>query len=261
MSDPKKKNASLQDAELTMARARLEREKFFAETHWYAVYVQPQHEFQINDYLLGIEEQTKKTRRGKAKREDLDIKIDPAKVKMQCYVPVVRKRIKYSDRYVWKEKVQTPGLIFVRCSLNERDYLFHSYISEYVTGFLNDHDKHRPVPIPDAQMEVFMKLVEAEYLVAVDRPSFSVGQKVLILEGPMAGHVAELVGLQETISKQEHETDRLGNVILDNEGNPVPKHKTLLRIRLNAMLEATFEIDATKVAVAPDNATDFVAQD
>lgn len=260
MSDEKKTIRTIAECDDPMIVARREREKFYAETHWYAVYVQPQHEFQINDYLLGIEEQTKKTRRGKAKREDLNVKIDPAKVKLQCYVPVIRMRIKYSDRYVWKEKVQTPGLIFVRTDLNHRDPLFHSHISEYVTGFLNDHDKHRPMPIPDAQMEVFMKLVEAEYAVSVDRPTFAVGQKVLILEGPMTGHVAELVAMEETISRKQFEVDRWGQTVIDSEGNPVPKHKTVLRIQLNSLLTATFEIDADKVAIAPDNARDYEAQ-
>lgn len=261
MADDKRITRKMSECDDPMVVAKRDKDRFYAEVHWYAVYVQPQHEFQINDYLLGIEEQTKKTRRGKAKREDLDIQIDPSKVKMQCYVPVIRKRVKYSDRYVWKEKVQTPGLIFVRTDLNHRDPLFHSHISEYVTGFLNNHDKHRPLPIPDEQMEVFMKLVEAEYAISVDRPTYSIGQKVLILEGPMVGHVAELVGVEETINRQEYETDRWGQQVLDSEGNPIHKHKTLLRIQLNSLLAATFEIDADKVAIAPANARDYEHQD
>lgn len=256
-----KKSQDMSETVLSMARAKMEKDKFYAEEHWYAVYVQPLHEFQVNDYLLGIEEQTKKTRRGRAKREDLDVVIDPSKVRMQCYVPVIRQRVKYSDRYVWKEKIQTPGLIFVRTDLNHRDHLFHSHISEYVTGFLNDRDKHRPMPIPDVQMEIFMKLVEAEYAVSVDRPTFTVGQKVLVLEGPMAGHVAELVGVEQTVKAEEYETDRHGQTIFDGDGNPVHKHKTTLRIQLNSLLAATFEIDADKVAIAPANARDFEAQD
>lgn len=237
--------------------ARKEKEKFYSEVHWYAVYVHPQHEFQINDYLLNIEEQTKKIRRGKPKREDLNVVVDPAKVRMQCFVPYLRQRVKYSDRHVWKDKVQTPGLIFVHTSLNNREPLFASPISEYVTGFLNDHIKHRPMPIPDDQMKAFMAIIEAEYAVTVDRPSFEVGQKVLILEGPMKNYVAELVGVDQTVSRQEYETDRTGQQILDAEGNPVFKHKTMLRIRLNSLLEATFEIDSEKVCVAPADAGEF----
>lgn len=251
----------MSELEIKLARAKKAKEKFYAEKHWYAVYVQPQHEFQINDYLLGIEEQTKKTRRGKAKREDLDVKIDPKKVLMECFVPVVRMRVKYSDRYVWKEKIQTPGIIFVHTDLNNRVALFSSPISEYVTGFISDREKHRPMPIPDAQMELFMKLIEAEYAMQVGRPSFEVGQKVLILEGPMSGHIAELMDTRESVTANEHETDRWGKLILDSEGNPIPKRKTLLRIKLNSLLAATFEIDADKVAIAPANAKDFVAQD
>lgn len=261
MTEDKKKKQIPEDVDLTLLRARREKEKFYAEKHWYAVYVQPLHEFQINDYLLGIEEQTKKTRRGKAKREDLFIEIDPSKVRMECYVPVIRQRVKYSDRYVWKEKIQTPGIIFVHTDLNHREYLFQSHISEYVTGFLNDRTKHRPMPIPDDQMDLFRKLVEAEYAVTVAAPTFEIGQKVLVLEGPLKGHIAELVGTHEVISRREYEVDRQGNQILDSEGNPVPKHKTTLSLRLNAQLAANFEIDADKVAIAPPNARDYEAQD
>lgn len=255
------KPAPKTEMELQLARAKREKEQFYSEKKWFAVYVQPLHEFQINDYLLGIEEQTKKTRRGKPKREDLNVTIDPAKVKMECYVPVIRQRIKYSDRYIWKEKIQTPGIIFVHTDLNHRDPLFHSPISEYVSGFLNDHVKHRPQPIPDSQMELFKQMVESEYAFTIAAPSFTIGQKVLVLEGPLKGHVAELVNTKEVISRKEYETDRWGKQILDGEGNPVPKHKTMLSIRLNSLLAANFEIDADKVAIAPANAPDFEAQD
>lgn len=261
MSDTPKTSKPTVDPQLALARARSEKEKFYAAVQWYAVYVHPQHEFQVHDYLMGVEDEGKKIHRGKAKREDLFIKIDPAKVRMECYVPVIRQRVKYSDRYVWKEKIQTPGLVFVKTTLNNRDPLFHSPISEHVTGFLSDREKHRPVPIPDAQMELFQKLVEAEYAVSVDRPTFCVGQKVLIVEGAMAGHIAELMSMEETISRKEYEKDRMGKTVVDAEGNPVPKHKTMLCLKLNSLLAATFEIDADKVAPAPDNARDFEAQD
>lgn len=260
MSDTSKSSTPT-DSQLELARSNNEKKKYYAATQWYAVYVRPQHEFQVHDYLMGVEDQGKKVHRGKAKLEDLFIKIDPAKVRMQCYVPVIRQRIKYSDRYIWKERIQTPGLVFVKTQLDNRDPLFHSPISEWVTGFLNDREKHRPACIPDSQMDLFMKLIEAEYAVSVDRPTFAIGQKVLILDGPMTGHVAELVGMEETISRKEYETDRMGKTILDGEGNPVPKHKTTLRIKLNSLLVATFEIDADKVVIAPDNAGDFESQE
>lgn len=252
MSDKQRIKRSMSELDDAATLARMAREKLYAEKHWYAVYVHPQHEFQIHDYLMGIEEQTRKTRRGKAKREDLDIVIDPQKVRMQSYLPVIRQRIKYSDRYVWKEKIQTPGIVFVRCDLNNRDAIFHSPISEYVTGFLNDRVKHHPLPIPDSEFEIFRMAVEAEYAITIDTPTIGIGQNVLVLEGPMKGRVVEVVGKRETVSKKDFETDRLGQTIIDGEGNPVHKHKTYLQFRLNNLLAAIVEIDADKVV--PTNA-------
>lgn len=263
MSEEKKtpKLYSLETYQL--AKLQRAKEKLYAETHWYAVYVHPQHEFQIHDYLMGIEDQTRKVRRGRAKREDLDITIDPQKIRMQCYVPVIRTRVKYSDRYIWKEKVQTPGIIFVRTRLDQdhRDPLFHSDITEYVTGFLSDRTKHQPMPIPDEQMELFMALIRSEYAVSVDRPTFTTGDKMLIIEGSLAGYVAEVVAVRENVKTQQQESDRLGNKIFDADGNPVYKHTTILQFRLNSELAAVFEIDADKVTHAPDNAGNFDYQD
>ena len=261
MEEEPKKKGIVSELDLELLKKTRERNKLYSDVRWYAVYVQPLHEFQINDYLLGIEDQTKKIRRGKSKREDLFVKVDPAKVKMECFLPVIRQRIKYSDRFVWKEKVQTPGLIFVHTSLNDRNELYHSPISEYVTGFLCDRDRHRPLPIPDDQMMAFRAAIESEYAVSIAPPSFTVGQKVLILDGPLKGHIAELVSTRESINTKEFETDPWGKTVLDSEGNPVPKHKTIICFRLNSQLAAKFEIDADKVVPAPANARDYEEQD
>ena len=42
-----------------------------------------------------------------------------------------------------------------------------------------------------------------------------------------------------------------GNQVLDSEGNPIPKHKITLCVRLNDMLCAKFEVDADQVSVVP----------
>lgn len=248
---------NMRDITDATVRAQLARKRLYAEEHWYAVYVKPQHEFQIHDYLNNIEEEMKSRRRGKAKKEDLFIQIDPVKVRMMCYVPVIRQHLKYSDRRVWKEKVQTPGLIFVRCKLDERDPLFHSPIAEYVTGFLNDRTHHHPLPIPDSEMDLFRKAIDEEYVTTISAPDFAIGDKVLIIDGPLAGHVANLTGKYESIKKSEYEKDRTGQLILDSEGNPINKRKITLCLSLNSLLVAQFEIDADKVVKAPKDAKDF----
>lgn len=229
-----------------------EQEKFKERVCWYACYVQPFHELQVHDYLMGLEEQRGKTKRGKPNKEDLFLKVDPDKVKMECYVPLQRVRVKYSDRMVWKDKILIPGVIFVRCSINNRDALFYGKMKEYVSGFMSDHEKHRPQPIPEDQMSTFRALCESEYAFQMEAPTFKVGQSVLILSGSLAGHVAKLVSTKDTVSKTEYQTDRLGNKVLDAEGNPIPKHDIELFVCLTDMMCAKFYVDADNVRVVPD---------
>lgn len=251
MSDNTKPVRALSECDDEFVKGQFEKQRFKRTVRWYAVYVHPQHELQIQDYLLGIEQEKKGIRRGKPKEEDLFVEVDPAKMLMECYVPVARIKVKLSDRMVWKEKVIIPGLVFVHCSLENRDHLFYGKCKEHVVGFMSDRAKHRPQPIPDDEMETFKALTEKKYAYEMGVPTFKVGESVLILSGPMQGHVAELVSTKETISKTEFQLDRYGNQILDSEGNPIPKHKVSLCVRLTDMLCAKFEVDADQVKVVP----------
>ena len=255
--------------QVELARYQREKKEFYAAVHWYAVYVTPGHEFQIYDYLMGLDDDDPKNGKGgsadrnrhraKAKREDVKPKIDKTKIRLECFVPATIKHVKYSDRMVWKEKIQTPGIIFVHTQLDNRDELFHSRITEYVTGFINDRDKHRPLPIPDSQMIEFMAVIADDYDAELGHV-YEVGDKVLVLEGALQNHIAELVEKRESLSKEYQRDDR-GMVLTDSEGNPIYKRKVTLCIRLNAELAATFEIDADKVVPAPKDAADYVHYD
>jgi len=252
---------TLQELNDVTELTRMKKKRHYAALRWYAVYVHPGHEMQIHDFLLGIDDKMKKRRRGKAKKEDLFVEVDPQKVLMECFVPLKRLHVKYSDRMVWKEKVQTPGIIFVHTALDDRDYLFHSRISEYVVGFLNDRTRHWPQPIPDIQMMEFKALCDADWLLSVEKPNYAIGDKVLVLEGPLRGHVARLCEIRETVSRSEVEKDRQGNQILDSEGNPIYKRKTQLCVEFNSELVARFEVDADKVIKAPADAPDYGVYD
>lgn len=232
------------------------KEQLYDEVHWYAVYCTPQHEFQIHDYLMNIEEEMKKLRRGVNKKEKFQMVVPKKEPRMMCFVPFSFVHLKYSDRMVWKEKVQTPGIIFVRCKLNERDPLFYSSIAEHIKGFLNDRDNHWPQPIPDSQMNDFMEFVNQEYNVQLVKPTFAPGEKVLVLEGALNGRLAEIVENRETVSRTPV-TDRQGRPVLDNDGNPVYQRKQVLCVRLNSQLAALFEVDADKVVPAPADAPDY----
>lgn len=251
MSESNKPIRSLSECDDELVKFQREKLKFNRTVHWYACYVQPQHELQLHDYLMGIEKEKKGVRRGKPKKEDLFVKIDPEKVLMECYVPVARVRVKLSDRMVWKEKIVIPGVIFVHCAIDDREPLFYGRYKEYVMGFMSDKVRHRPQPIPDDEMATFRALTESEYAYQMEAPEFKPGQSVLILAGPLQGHVAELVSTKEEISKTEFQVDRFGNQILDSEGNPIPKHKISLCVRLTDMLCAKFEVDSDQVSIVP----------
>lgn len=250
MSDtnPKRLLSECDDEYVKIQREKL---KFNRTVHWYACYVHPQHELQLHDYLMGIEVEKKGVRRGKPKKEDLFVEIDPAKMLMECYVPVQRVRVKLSDRMVWKEKIVIPGVIFLHCSLDNRDPLLKGKYKEYVVGFMSDRVRHRPQPIPDTEMATFRALTESEYAYQMEAPEFKPGQSVLILAGQLKGHVAELVSTTEVISKTEFQVDRYGHQVLDSEGNPIPKHKITLCVRLTDMLCAKFQVDADQVSIVP----------
>ena len=248
---PIRKLSECDESTIKLIKAQKEMQAFKQKVNWYACYVHPQHELQIYEYLMGIENERKGPRRGKAKKEDLFVEIDPEKVRLECYVPVQRKRVKLSDRMVWKEKIVIPGVIFVHCALDTREPLFYGKCKEYVVGFMSDKARHRPQPIPDQEMATFRALTESKYAYEMEAPTFKPGQSVLILAGQLKGHVAELVSTKEVISKTEFQTDRYGNPVLDSEGNPIPKHKITLCVRLNDMLCAKFEVDADQVSVVP----------
>lgn len=252
------KPRSIAEVDDAATKYRLDKKKHYAAVQWYALYVQPGHELQVYDYLSGFDlKDMQKRRRGKAKAEDLVVIPDPAKRKMECFVALKRVHVKYADRMVWKERVQIPGVVFVHTSLDDRDPLFHSPITEYVSGFLVDRVRHWPQPIPKVQMLEFMALCNADWLKSLEKPTYKIGDKVLVLEGPLTGHVARLYEIRETVSRGDYERDRAGQIILDNEGNPINKRKTTLCVQLNSQLVATFEVDADKVVKAPANAPDY----
>lgn len=261
--EEKSKLRSLKECEDEQQKRMYEKRQFYEKKQWYALYVHPQHEFQIHDYLLQIEKEMKKLRRGKSRKEDLRVTPDPDKMLMECYVPSVREHVRYSDRMVWKERVQTPGLIFVKTDLTaeSRRDLFSSPISPYVTAFVSDRVRHRPLPIGDAEMDAFRKAVDEEYAVVITVPQLEVGQKVRIAEGAMEGYIAEIVKKSESVVKNEYQTDRTGQLILDADGNPIPKRKVTLQLRLNTQMAANFEVSADKVYPVKADAADFELQE
>lgn len=209
---------------------RLRRQRVLNRVAWYAVRVQLGHEMQVYDYLMNLDSKARK--RGASTLEAL-ASVPLGSCRMECFVPVETQRRKYSDRVVWKLRVLTPSVIFVRTSLSARDELFASPISMYVKHFICNRERHEPEPIPDKQMSAFRALIESHYGFEFFMDGFAPGQRVLITSGEMAGQIAE-------IEKKEVHKFVPG----------MTRGSVKLFVRLTHMLGASFQVDASEVMLA-----------
>lgn len=118
---------------------------------------------------------------------------------IETYVPVQKVKRKWSDRVKVVDKLLIPGLVFIHCDEKTRLSLFDRLYG--LAFFLVDRSNeiHRPLVVPDGQMEDFMKVARAY----ADGPQLTVAQRdiskgdtVKILRGPLQGFVCECVQIQ-----------------------------------------------------------------
>ena len=141
--------------------AKMKKEK---EVHWYALRVSAQHERKLVEMLK--------------------------KEKIEAFVPVRQEKHRWSDRMKMVEQVLTPQIIFVRNSM-DKDHKTKVFITHDVKSYVYAPGDSRPSPIPDAKMEDFIRLVDANYEFKMTLPFL--GDTVMVLDGPLKGLVGELV--------------------------------------------------------------------
>lgn len=169
------------DIEEQFRKKRLERQR--QELHWYALFVQGNHERNIATALIERE------------KENLSLpdRLQKPEVVNQVFVPTRQVKRKWSDRVKVVDVVLTTGMIFVRMKLvNQRDV----YIDPYIRHFLYDRDSRTPAVIPDSQMSDFMSVLNQDVDVSVCAPE--VGDKVRILRGPYEGRTGYLIRKDNT---------------------------------------------------------------
>lgn len=163
------------------------------EVHWYGLRVAAQHE-----------------------RKLVDILKDKG---MEAFVPTRKEKHRWSDRIKVVEQVLTPSLIFVRNSMAKRNDVF---VTRNVKSYVYAPGGNQPSPIPDAAMEDFIRLIDANYEFKMTLPL--VGEDVMVVEGPLTGLVGRLIKI---------------------DGN----HQFI--IRLNDAFGASVPIDPKKVSKVP----------
>lgn len=165
---PKEIKPIMPTAEEIFARMKKER-----EVHWYGLRVSSQHERKLVELLKskGIE----------------------------AFVPVRQEKHRWSDRMKKVDQVLTPQIIFVRNSMANKNDVF---VSHDVKSYVYAPGENKPSPIPDAKMEDFIRLVDANYDFKMTLPLL--GDDVMVLDGPLKGLVGQLVkidGDQQLIIK------------------------------------------------------------
>lgn len=110
----------------------------------------------------------------------------------EYYLPVRKERRRWSDRVKNVEVLLLKGMIFIRTNNARRIPLLQGIYG--LCAFMADKSTHRPVTIPDTQMDAFMFMVDrSSKPVTVSTVHYSPGDRVRICSGSMQGLEGELV--------------------------------------------------------------------
>lgn len=126
------------------------------------------------------------------------------------YVPVQKVKRQWSDRVKIVDRLIIPGMVFVRCSENVRESVFH--LTYGISFFLMDRassEEHKALSVPEKQMEDFMRVVRAlngEDDLSVVTIDVAPGDMVRVIKGPLTGMICECAEIQN----RHHLVIRLG---------------------------------------------------
>ena len=130
--------------------------------NWYVVYTKPKSEKKLSEYLQ---------RKG-----------------VTTFLPLIRTRRKWSDRYKWIEKPAFDSYLFVR--IDYRAQSLEILRAPQAVNFV--HNAGEPAMLRNEEIEIIRTAVEnfSDSLVIHDSSKFSQGQKVIVNFGPFAGKEA-----------------------------------------------------------------------
>ncbi|MFO1525270.1 MAG: UpxY family transcription antiterminator [Turneriella sp.] len=135
---------------------------------WYAVYTRPRSEKKVQEALV--------------------------KLHIPNYLPLLRVRKKWSDRYKWVEEPVFSSYVFVNIEYDSQSLAIMRIphvVNFVITG-------STPAVISDTDMDLLRLTVEnfAESLIIRDTSGLSTGEKVRINDGPFAGKEAVIKRIQ-----------------------------------------------------------------
>ena len=135
---------------------------------WMAVYTKPRHEKMTYKYLC--------------------------EKKIKTYLPLIKVKRKWSDRYQWIEKPMFTSYIFVCAEKNESLNIVHTYGVHHVIKIGS-----KIVPIRGSEIEGIRNMIEGGFN---PEPTdyFVVGDEVQIIGGPLKG----MIGLVSQIKGQDY---------------------------------------------------------
>ena len=109
----------------------------------------------------------------------------------EYYLPVRREVRRWSDRRKVVDALVLPRFIFLHCTNQER--LEALAAEPRIIGFLSSEGV--PSVVRDVEMEAFRRMVEQGGGVSVTRQPLAPGDRVRVLDGPLAGLECELVSV------------------------------------------------------------------
>ena len=105
-----------------------------------------------------------------------------------AYLPILRKRHKWSDRLKWVEEPLIKSYIFIR--VNERDY-YDAINTPGLVCYVTFEGK--AAPIPDSQIEILKILLHEDVDIEVNNDRFAAGEKIIVVSGTLVGMQGEMV--------------------------------------------------------------------
>ncbi len=110
---------------------------------------------------------------------------------VEHYLPVRREVRRWSDRRKVVDALVLPRFIFLHCTNAERLEVLSR--DARVRGFLSLDGK--PSVVRDSEMDAFRRMVEQGSGVSVTQQPLAPGDRVRVLDGPLAGLECELVSV------------------------------------------------------------------
>lgn len=110
---------------------------------------------------------------------------------VEYYLPVRREVRRWSDRRKVVDVLVLPRYVFLHCTDSERLEVLSA--DPRIRGFLSLEGK--PSVVRDSEMDAFRRMVEQGAGVSVTQQPLAPGDRVRVLDGPLAGLECELVSV------------------------------------------------------------------